>query len=345
MKGRHLLICVLIFTLLTAFAFAEESPVLPRVQFYITGYIGHLGRETSVIVQCSNPKAVDKDNNTFELRSHRGQVLAVKQWTNPASRLTFRFTVTEDMLGGHDLSVWWNGQCVTADTAYAAFSDLNVKRVTQLEPDIPAISVTIVCGGGSTRDVEDILAVLDKHRVKCTFFLSGGWLEKNVENAQRIADAGHEIASHGYQHVHMPQMNNYRSMRSVITKMNDRCEELLGVRPRFFRAPYSDTNQKVTALVRAEGMEEIQWSIDSLDWADKYKNQLQAIVKRVTGKTAVSGSVIQFHLNGYNTPEVLDEIIPRYQTEFGYRVVTVGELMALSGREVPELPDAQYADD
>lgn len=345
MKGRHLLFGVLIFTLLTTFAIAEESPVLPRVKFYITGYINHLGRTCSVIVQCSNPKAVPRDNNIFELRNHRGEVLAAKAWTNPASRLTFRFTVTEDMLGGHDLSVWWNGQCVTADTAYAAFSDVNVKRVTRLEPEIPAIALTIVCGGGTSQDVDDILAVLDKHQVKCTFFLSGGWLESHVEDAKRIVDAGHEIASHGYQHVHMPDMDNYRSMRGVITKMNDRCEELLGVRPRFFRAPYSDTNQKVTALVRAEGMEEIRWNIDSQDWADKYRNKPQSIVKRVTGEKAVSGSVIQFHLNGYNTPMVLDEIIPRYQAEFGYRVVTVGELMALSGREVPELPDAQYAGD
>ena len=244
----------------------------------------------------------------------------------------------ESALGGNVLSLWWNGVDVTAEHAFAAYSDLNVKRVTQLEPRQPAIALTIVCGGGNARDVADILAVLDRHGVKCTFFLSGGWLESHVEEALAIVAAGHEIGSHGYRHVRMTEMESYRDMRSVITRMNERCETLLGVRPRLFRAPYSDTNQKVTALARAEGMEEIQWSIDSQDWADKYRGKPDAIVRRVTGEKAVSGAVIQFHLNGYNTAQVLDEIIPYYRQTCGFAVVTVGELLSLSGRELPPLP-------
>ena len=336
---KRLLAALLALLLLGGAALAEEAPEPPRVQFYITQYIGHLGRESSVVVMTSTPKRITKGNNTFELRNQRGEVLATAQWKNPTNRLTFRFTVEDFALGGNDLSVWWNDQCVSAEPAYAAFSDLSVKRVTQLEPEIPAVTLTIVCGGGTAMDVDAILAVLDKHQVKCTFFLAGGWLESHVEEARRIVAAGHEIGSHGYQHVHMPDMKDYRSMRNVITKMNDRCEELLGVRPRLFRAPYSDTDQKVTALVRAEGMEEIQWNIDSKDWSDTYKKDPKGIIKRVTGKNLVSGSVIQFHLNGYGTPQVLDEVIPYCRDVRGFEVVTVSELLALSGREIPPLPD------
>ena len=71
----------------------------------------------------------------------------------------------------------------------------------------------------------------------------------------------------------------------------------------------------------------------------------QQIVKRVTGKDAVSGSVIQFHLNGYGTPDVLDQVIPYYQQECGYQVVTVSELLALSGRELPPLPDIEQTEE
>lgn len=338
MKGRHLLLCVLLLILLFSFASIAETAETPRVAFYITHYIGHIGRESSVVVTCQTPRLVP-GGSTFELRNQHGEVLAAKEWKNPASRLTFTFTVPESALGGNELSVWFNGADVTAEHAYAAYSDLGVPRVTSLAPETPAIALTIVCGGGSSEDVTEILAVLEKHQVKCTFFLGGGWLEGHVEDARRIRDAGHEIASHGYQHVHMPEMDSYRSMRSVITRMNDRCEELLGVRPRLFRAPYSDTNQKVTALVRAEGMEEIQWSIDSQDWADKYKRKPQQIIRRVTGKSAAPGAIIQFHLNGYNTPQILDEAIPIYR-ERGWQMVTVGELLTLSGRELPDLPAA-----
>ena len=344
LKNRVLAALLVLMLLLCSAVLAEEKPEAPKVQFYIEQYIGHLGRETSVIVKTTTPKRITKDNNTFELRNHRGEVLHTAQWKSPTSRLTFRFTVEEFALGGNELSVWWNDQCVTAETAYAAYSNLEVKRVTELAPETPAVTLTIVCGGGSAKDVADILAVLEKHQVKCTFFLGGGWLEGHVEEAKQILQAGHEIASHGYQHVHMPDMSSYRGMRNVITKMNERCEELLGVRPVLFRAPYSDTNQKVTALVRAEGMEEIQWNIDSRDWSDTYKNKPQNIVKRVTGDKVDSGAVIQFHLNGYGTPQVLDEIIPYYQNERGFQVVTVSELLALSGREIPPMPDIDQAE-
>lgn len=345
MKLRHLLAALLTVLLLCSVSTAQEAPEAPRVQFYIAHYIGHLGRETSVIVKTTTPKLITKDNNTFELRNHRGEVLDTAQWKSPTSRLTFRFTVEEFALGGNELTVWWNDQCVTAETAYAAYSNLDVKRVTELAPKTPAVTLTIVCGGGTATDVKEILAVLEKHQVKCTFFLAGGWLESHLEEALQIVEAGHEIASHGYQHVHMPDMDSYRKMRNVITKMNERCEELLGVRPRLFRAPYSDTNQKVTALARAEGMEEIQWNIDSRDWSDTYKNKPQNIIKRVTGDNVASGAVIQFHLNGYNTPQVLDEIIPYYREERGFQVVTVSELLALSGREIPPLPDIEQAEE
>lgn len=335
MKGRHLLLCVLLTLLLLPLGAQAQEP--PAVSFYITDYIGHVGRETSVVVQCRTPGRVPKDQCTFELRNQHGTVLAVKEWKNPSARLTIRFTVPEHALGHNELSLWWNGVEVTAEHACAAFSDLSIPRVTQLDPAAPAVALTIVCGGGNAQDVEDLLAVLERHRVKCTFFLGGGWLESHVEEARRIVAAGHEIGSHGYQHTHMPDMSSYRGMRNVITKMNDRCEELLGVRPRLFRAPYSDTNQKVTALVRAEGMEEIQWSIDSMDWSDKYKRSPQQIISRVTGEKAAPGAVIQFHLNGWNTAQVLDEVIPVYQQR-GWDVVTVGELMVLAGRTLPPLP-------
>lgn len=337
MKRKHLFVCVLVFCLIFPCAAATDA-ARPRVAFYITNYISYMGRECSVIVQCANPRAVDSAEDVFQLRNQDGLVLAEAQWKNPRNRLTFRFTVTQDMLGGNDLSVWYQGEKVTEEDGYAAFSDLSVPRVTQLEPEIPAISLTIVCGGGDSEDVDAILAVLDKHQVKCTFFLGGGWLESHVEEARKIVAAGHEIGSHGYQHVHMTEMDNYQQMRNVITKMTRRCEELLGVTPRLFRAPYSETNQKVTALCRAEGQEDVMWSIDSRDWSDDYKRHPERIVKRVTGEKATSGAVIQFHLNGYNTAQVLDEVIPYYQNECGFQVVPVGELLALSGRELPPLP-------
>lgn len=86
-------------------------------------------------------------------------------------------------------------------------------------------------------------------------------------------------------------------------------------------------------------MEEIQWSFDSYDWYDGFRDAPDQIVRRLSGPDVVSGSVLQFHLDGHHTAEILDQLIPHYQNDFGYRVVTAGELMRLSDRELPALPD------
>ena len=330
--------CLLVAALcLLLTAGLADSP-LPRLAFHDAVYIGHLGRQCTIAVSCRAPQLIAPGKDTFELRDHRGTVLARAQWHDPNGLMTFRVTVTEAMLGGHRLSVWRDGVQLTAEESFAAFSDLSVPRVTQLEPEVPAVALTIVCGGKSDQ-VEAVLAVLEKHGVKATFFMNGRFLEASTQDALRIRDLGHEIGSHGYYHSHMPAMTSYPQMRSMITRVNTCFEELLGVYPRLFRAPFSDTNEKVTALCRAEGQEDVMWNIDSRDWMEMYGKDPEELLRRVTGPEAVSGSVIQFHVNGYNTPAVLDAAIACYVQDRGYRVVTVGELMALSGRELPPMPD------
>lgn len=340
MLKRLICACAAALCCLLAASALSEQALQGKVQFYSPVYFGHLNRQCTIAVTCRTPQLIAAGKEEFELRTHRGDVLATARWHDPDGLMSFRVTVTEDMLGGHCLSVWLNGAPVTEAEGFAAFSDLSVPRITRLEPEVPAISLTIVCGGKSDQ-VDAVLAVLEKHGVKATFFMNGRFLEASTEDARRILAAGHEIASHGYYHSHMPAMTSYEQMRSMVTRVNECFEELLGIRPRLFRAPFSDTNEKVTALCRAEGQEDVMWNIDSRDWMDIYEKDPEEVIRRVTGAEAVSGSVIQFHVNGYNTPQVLDAAIPYYQQECGYLVVPVGELMALSGRTPPPLPDWQ----
>lgn len=50
------------------------------------------------------------------------------------------------------------------------------------------------------RNVEQILELLDRHRTNATFFTLGWVAERYPLLVQRIAAAGHEVASHGYAH-------------------------------------------------------------------------------------------------------------------------------------------------
>jgi len=48
--------------------------------------------------------------------------------------------------------------------------------------------------------VDRILALLDEHGVKATFFVLGLVAERSPQLVTRIVEAGHELASHGYSH-------------------------------------------------------------------------------------------------------------------------------------------------
>ena len=70
-----------------------------------------------------------------------------------------------------------------------------------------------------------------------------------------------------------------------------------------------------------------------------YKDKVYQMVYRVTSDRVTSGCVVQFHINGYHTAEVLDKALDNWINVKGLRPVTVGELMQLSGRDFPPLPD------
>ncbi|GAB5347442.1 XrtA system polysaccharide deacetylase [Alteriqipengyuania sp. 357] len=57
------------------------------------------------------------------------------------------------------------------------------------------------------RNVDAILALFDRAGVKATFFTLGWIAERVPQTIRRIAEAGHEIASHGYDHQRVFTMN------------------------------------------------------------------------------------------------------------------------------------------
>ena len=132
---------------------------------------------------------------------------------------------------------------------------------------------------------------------------------------------------------------SYARVQENIRELNDLCEETFGVRPRLFCAHLGATNSIVTAIARAEGVEDCLFAIDACDWSDAYKDKVYQMVYRVTSDRVTSGCVVQFHINGYHTAEVLDKALDNWINVKGLRPVTVGELMQLSGRDFPPLPD------
>lgn len=85
-------------------------------------------------------------------------------------------------------------------------------------------------------NVDRILQLLADTNTSATFFTLGSVCERMPEVIRRIADAGHEIASHGYDHDRIWTLTP-EQFREDVTKTRKILEDTSGTRIRGYRAP------------------------------------------------------------------------------------------------------------
>ena len=86
------------------------------------------------------------------------------------------------------------------------------------------------------RNVDRILALLDKHSTKATFFTLGWIAERYPHLVRRIVECGHELASHGYGHERASDQSEPAFFADVqLAKIL--LEDLVGVAVTGYRAP------------------------------------------------------------------------------------------------------------
>lgn len=93
------------------------------------------------------------------------------------------------------------------------------------------------------QNVEKIVALLDQHKSKATFFMLGSVAEAVPELAPMIVAKGHEIASHGYSHTLLTEMSKQQFLDEL-----QHTEQILidqtGRRPVGYRAPQWSVSPK-----------------------------------------------------------------------------------------------------
>lgn len=98
------------------------------------------------------------------------------------------------------------------------------------------------------RNVDLILAMLQEHDVRATFFVLGWIAEHYPSVVRRIAEAGHEIGSHGQSHLPIWRQDPDR-LREDIRRSQGLLGDLLGEAPKLYRAPcFSVTQDTLWAL-------------------------------------------------------------------------------------------------
>lgn len=197
-----------------------------------------------------------------------------------------------------------------------------VKRLPIYSVDTPEkkISISFDAAWGNEHTVP-ILDILDKYKVKTTFFLVEFWVDEFPEDVKEIRARGHELGNHSSTHPDMSKLSA-EEMAKELQGPAGKIEQLTGAKTTLFRPPFGAYSNELINVAEANGYYVIQWDVDSLDWKDISAEQ---IVERVT-RNVKSGSIVLFHNNAQYVETYLPLILQKLQAD-GYEIVPIGELI------------------
>ena len=194
-----------------------------------------------------------------------------------------------------------------------------------------ALVLTFDDGPGSSL-TPVILTVLAEGKAKATFFLLGRNIAGREAIVRQIAEQGHDICSHGYDHLHSLKVSPFRVL-SDIKRGWAAIDAALGtMRKKYpFRPPNGKLNIICLLYLLVRQVPIVYWSIDSGDtWREKPDSRRVAMLAEKTGG-AVS-LAHDFDRSNENANRFVVESVRAalaMAADKGMRVLTVSELLDL----------------
>lgn len=177
-----------------------------------------------------------------------------------------------------------------------------------------------------------LLDELAKRDVAVTFFMQGYRVPQYAAVVKQAYEAGHQIASHTYDHPQLTKLSNSAIMKQL-AETAAALDSATGVHHSYMvRPPYGSADARVLSALNAPA---VLWSVDTLDWKSR---NADAVFRRIVEDTR-DGSIVLLHdIHPTSIPGALrgiDALLAQ-----GYELVTVSELLRRRGQEAA--PGVKY---
>jgi peptidoglycan/xylan/chitin deacetylase (PgdA/CDA1 family) len=110
-----------------------------------------------------------------------------------------------------------------------------------------------------------LLKLFERYDMTTTWFIPGHSIETFPEQMKLVADAGHEIGVHGWDHHCLLRKSPWRTHHELL-KTRSLVESLTGVRPRWFRPAYGVFSAASVVSARSLDLTPVLWSTWGFDW-------------------------------------------------------------------------------
>lgn len=179
---------------------------------------------------------------------------------------------------------------------------------------------------GPLPNTKKVLQLLNKHRIKATFFVIGNESSMGLRLYRLIAAQGHKIGNHTYSHKMSQMYKSKSAFMKDFYKMERLIRRVLGQRTKLMRFPGGSNNvlcsKQVMKSIKKElskrGYVYFDWNIDSLDSKSLAPSPKQMVRNIVAESAYQSPVIILFHDFSNNSLRALPIII-RELRKRGYR--------------------------
>jgi peptidoglycan/xylan/chitin deacetylase (PgdA/CDA1 family) len=223
------------------------------------------------------------------------------------------------------------GSIVQPDLAQADLSQ------AESSPDVPQSGekwVALTFDDGPHPNTHAVLDVLKRHNTPATFFVVGRNVREHPEILQRLAAEGHDIANHSFHHVQGVKLSA-QQWRSEIEEANRAIAEVVGVAPRWFRAPGCRYSEEALEALSKAGMIRSDSTNNSGDW---HQPSPQRIVEAVLARLGPM-QVLLFHDPLPQTARALPLLLAELKKR-GYKCVTLTALAQRAAQNPAFVPEA-----
>lgn len=186
--------------------------------------------------------------------------------------------------------------------------------------------------GPSDRTLE-ILEILEKHKVKATFFVVG---TAKLQYLEKIKEKGHSIGIHTNSHVYSSVYKSTDAYFNDLNALSNKIYDKIGVHPKIMRFPGGGSNvtsqnyckgimTRLTNQVQIKGYGYFDWNVDSGDAASKNVSAKQIVNNVLTQAKKKNSICVLMHDTSSKkaTVEALPEIIKGLKNQgFTFKALT-----------------------
>lgn len=166
-----------------------------------------------------------------------------------------------------------------------------------------------------------VLEILQAHKIKGTFFMSGLAVKKNPSLVKEVETEKHSIGIHAFNHLRSIAFSKKTTISEIL-----RTEEVIvqvGARPgKIFRPPYGFFSWNTISATKELGYTLVMWTTSTGDFRKEWPDE--QVCATALSKLA-SGAILVFHDNELTKSRVR-QVLPRVIAGIQERGLTFGSI-------------------